>query len=70
MLFRLNGKTVYHPFKRFIEAFKRFAHPFNASPKTFKRFAHPFKKLCIRLTLKGKRLNGLLIRLKRKPAAV
>ena len=32
--------------------------------KALKWFAHPFKKVCIRLTLKQKRLNGLLIRLK------
>ena len=32
--------------------------------KAFKRFPYPFKKICIRLTLYRKRLNGLVIRLK------
>ena len=56
-LFRLYDKTDtfdtirLYPFKRFMQAFKRFAYPFNALAKTFKRFAYPFKKISIRLTL-------------------
>jgi len=33
--------------------------------QAFKRFAYPLKKIGIRLTLQPKRLNGLLIRLKK-----
>jgi len=44
---------------------KPFTIGFKQLMQAFKRFAYPFKEICTCLTLQRKRLNGLLICLKK-----